>query len=88
MTTSEEPLSTERPQTSTRDYELLRSQLEAWLRERLPDATISELVVPASNGMSSETVLFDVSVPGEDEPRRLVARIAPDPAADPVFPAL
>jgi aminoglycoside phosphotransferase (APT) family kinase protein len=74
----------DRPQTSTRDYEVLRSQLEAWLQERLPGAKISELTVPSSNGMSSETVLFDVDVPGEVS-RNLVARIAPDPAADPVF---
>ena len=74
----------DRPQTSTRDYEVLRTQLEAWLQERLPGARISELAVPASNGMSSETVLFDVDVPGEVS-RNLVARIAPDPAADPVF---
>jgi aminoglycoside phosphotransferase (APT) family kinase protein len=74
----------DRPQTSTRDYEVLRTQLEAWLQERLPGAKISELTVPSSNGMSSETVLFDVDVPGEVS-RNLVARIAPDPAADPVF---
>jgi len=81
---ADEPITT-RPQTSTRDYEQLRQQLEQWLAERLPGATISELVVPGTNGMSSETVLFDVTVPGEDQPRQLVARIAPDPAADPVF---
>jgi aminoglycoside phosphotransferase (APT) family kinase protein len=86
MTASEEPTSTERPTTSTRDYDVLRAQLEAWLVEQLPGAAISELVVPQTNGMSSETVLFDVTVTGEVEPRRLVARIAPDPAADPVFP--
>jgi len=78
--------SSERPKTSTRDYEQLRAQLESWLQERLPGSTVSELIVPESNGMSSETVLFDLAVPGEPEPRRLVARIAPDPAADPVFP--
>jgi aminoglycoside phosphotransferase (APT) family kinase protein len=75
----------DRPQTSTRDYRVLRTQLQAWLQERLDGSQISELTVPASNGMSSETVLFDVDVPGEKETRRLVARIAPDPAADPVF---
>jgi aminoglycoside phosphotransferase (APT) family kinase protein len=74
----------DRPQTSTRDYGVLRTQLEAWLQDRLPGAKISELTVPSSNGMSSETVLFDVDVPGEAV-RNLVARIAPDPAADPVF---
>jgi aminoglycoside phosphotransferase (APT) family kinase protein len=75
----------ERPQTSTRDYDELRAQLERWLAERVPGSTVSELIVPESNGMSSETVLFDLAVPGEPTPRRLVARIAPDPAADPVF---
>jgi aminoglycoside phosphotransferase (APT) family kinase protein len=30
-------------------------------------------------------VLFDLTVPGDATPRELVARIAPDPAADPVF---
>jgi aminoglycoside phosphotransferase (APT) family kinase protein len=75
----------DRPQTSTRDYAVLRARLESWLRERLPGSKISGLTVPSSNGMSSETVLFDVDVPGEKEPRRLVARIAPDPAAEPVF---
>lgn len=86
MTTSDEPVASERPQTSTRDYRVLRVELEGWLSRHLPGATISDLVVPSSNGMSSETVLFDVTVPGEDAPRQLVARIAPDPAADPVFP--
>ena len=84
MTMTDGP-SSERPKTSTRDYDQLRAQLEGWLQERLPGATVSELVVPESNGMSSETVLFDLSVPGESQPRGLVARIAPDPAADPVF---
>jgi aminoglycoside phosphotransferase (APT) family kinase protein len=84
MTISHEPTG-ERPTTSTRDYELLRSQLEAWVAAKAPGAVVSELVVPASNGMSSETVLFDLTVPGEPEPRQLVARIAPDPGADPVF---
>ena len=74
----------DRPQTSTRDYEVLRASLEAWLQKRLPGARISELTVPSSNGMSSETVLFDVDVPGEVT-RNLVARIAPDLAAEPVF---
>jgi aminoglycoside phosphotransferase (APT) family kinase protein len=74
-----------RPQTSTRDYDQLRAQLQAWVGERVPGSTVSALVVPESNGMSSETVLFDLVVPGEAEPRALVARIAPDPGADPVF---
>jgi aminoglycoside phosphotransferase (APT) family kinase protein len=86
MTMSEVP-SDERPTTSTRDYDELRVQLEAWLQGRLPGAVVSALVVPESNGMSSETVLFEVTSPDRPEPRELVARFAPDPAADPVFPA-
>ena len=84
MTISDEP-SGERPKTSTRDYDELRAQLETWLQAHLPGATVSALIVPESNGMSSETVLFDVTTPDDPEPLELVARIAPDPAADPVF---
>ncbi len=85
MTVSPHEPTGERPKTSTRNYELLRSQLEKWLSDKEPGAVVSELIVPTSNGMSSETVLFDLAVPGEPEPRQLVARIAPDPGADPVF---
>jgi aminoglycoside phosphotransferase (APT) family kinase protein len=83
--TTREPTSMDRPTTSTRDYDQLRGQLETWLDQHVPGATVSDLIVPESNGMSSETVLFDVTVPGEPGPRELVARIAPDPGADPVF---
>jgi aminoglycoside phosphotransferase (APT) family kinase protein len=83
--TVRDPSNTDRPKTSTRDYDKLRTQLEEWLGERVPGAAVSALVVPASNGMSSETVLFDLTVPEDPTPRELVARIAPDPAADPVF---
>jgi aminoglycoside phosphotransferase (APT) family kinase protein len=83
--TEREPTSMDRPTTSTRDYAQLRTQLEGWVQARVPGATVSDLIVPESNGMSSETVLFDLSVPGEARPRELVARIAPDPGADPVF---
>jgi aminoglycoside phosphotransferase (APT) family kinase protein len=81
----QEASSIAKPTTSTRDYETLRGQLESWLDERVAGASVSALIVPESNGMSSETVLFDLLVAGEDAPRPLVARIAPDAAADPVF---
>jgi aminoglycoside phosphotransferase (APT) family kinase protein len=79
-----------RPQTSTRDPEVLRAHLERWLATRLPaDAAprVTNLQVPQSNGMSSETLLFDASwrVDGQDRHEALVARVAPDPAAVPVF---
>lgn len=79
---------TARPRTSTRDRDELRRRLERWLRRRLPDAVLGELEVPESNGMSSETVLFEVSWRdlGVRRSRRCAARLAPDPAAAPVFP--
>ena len=53
-------MSDERPRTSTRDHDQLRAQLTEWLGHRLVSPTISDFVVPATNGMSSETILFDV----------------------------
>ena len=79
------------PQTSTRDPEDLRRRLESWLAGRLPDGAAPEvppLDSPAANGWSSETLLFDATwtEAGERRTERLVARVAPDPAAMPVFP--
>src|SRR3954447_21568467 len=50
-----------RPRTSTRDPEELRSALRSWIRTRTGPARveISDVSVPQSNGMSSETLLFD-----------------------------
>ena len=80
-----------RPQASRRDPVELRKRLEVWLRTRLPsdaDPRISTLEVPASNGMSSETVLFEATWREGNsthaQPR--VARVAPDMSAVPVFP--
>jgi aminoglycoside phosphotransferase (APT) family kinase protein len=79
------------PQTSTRDPEKTHGALEAWLATVLPDEAAPTIVAfdaPSTNGMSSETVLFTAAWNdgGEVEDRRLVARIAPDPANVPVFP--
>jgi aminoglycoside phosphotransferase (APT) family kinase protein len=79
------------PQVSTRDLGELHDRLVAWLTTKLAaDAhpTVSELSTPGSNGMSSETVLFDASWTSGDGVRTeaLVARLAPDPANLPVFP--
>ncbi|WP_225821880.1 phosphotransferase family protein [Streptomyces naphthomycinicus] len=75
-----------RPRTSTRDPEELTGRLTAWLGTRLPGAKAAGVTVPASNGMSSETLLFDI-----DHPRApvtsCVLRLAADPAAYTVFPA-
>lgn len=64
-----------RPTTSQRDPQSLRDWLEDLLGE-----TVTALEIPESNGMSSETVLFETTRP-------LVARLAPDPTTMPVFPS-
>jgi len=77
-----------RPRTSTRDRGELRERLERWLAGRFGEASVSPLGGPATNGMSSETLLFDARW-REDGARKsasLVGRLAPDPAAVPVFP--
>jgi len=58
------------------------------MRKKLPGADVSSLVVPESNGMSSETLLFDVAFEEGGTRRSLgcAARLSPDPAAAPVFP--
>lgn len=74
-----------RPRTSTRDPEELGRRLTDWLEPRLPGARVTGLAVPGSNGMSSETLLFDVEHP--DAPVRGCAlRLAADPAAYTIFP--
>ncbi len=81
-----------RPASSRRDPDATRVALEQWLATRLPsDAKpeVAEVHVPEANGMSSETVLLDArwTVDGERVDRPLVARIAPDTDAVPVFPS-
>ncbi|RCH67216.1 phosphotransferase family protein [Streptomyces sp. SDr-06] len=74
-----------RPRTSTRDPEDVGRRLTAWLDARLPGARVGDIRVPSSNGMSSETLLFDIEHP--DTPVRACAlRLAADPAAYTVFP--
>ena len=80
------------PQTSTRDADATRRALEAWLATALPEGAEPAIVAfdaPSTNGMSSETVLFTASwhEAGAVAEHALVARIAPDPANVPVFPA-
>lgn len=79
------------PRTSTRDPRTLRGQLEQWLAGTLPAAaepSIRALEMPSTNGMSSETVLFDASWRDDGQARHesMVVRIAPDPENVPVFP--
>ncbi|WP_329341441.1 phosphotransferase family protein [Streptomyces sp. NBC_00663] len=74
-----------RPRTTTRDPEDLARRLTAWLDTRLPGAKATGVTVPASNGMSSETLLFDIEHP-EPPLRSCALRLAADPAAYTVFP--
>jgi aminoglycoside phosphotransferase (APT) family kinase protein len=72
----------EQMRTSTRDLGDLRTRLAAWLGSGY---TVSEVVRPESNGMSSETLFFTVEAYGKAQ--RCVARLAPAQEAVPVFPA-
>ncbi|MGW7055758.1 phosphotransferase family protein [Streptomyces sp. NPDC054887] len=74
-----------RPRTTTRDPQELARRLTAWLGERLPGARISGVRAPASNGMSSETLLFDLDHPSAPAPA-CALRLAADPGAYSVFP--
>jgi aminoglycoside phosphotransferase (APT) family kinase protein len=71
---------------TTRDYADLEVRLGAWLLDQLPDRepTIASMVVPDSNGMSSETILLDVAT-NDGATTRYVVRIAPLDDAFPVF---
>ncbi|MEU9118943.1 phosphotransferase family protein [Streptomyces sp. NPDC048506] len=70
-----------RPRTTTRDPEELTRRLTAWLRTRLPGARATAATVPASNGMSSETLLFDIDHPGPPSPTPAASWERADPHA-------
>ncbi|MET8859864.1 phosphotransferase family protein [Streptomyces sp. NPDC004579] len=74
-----------RPRTTTRDPEDLARRLTAWLDTRLPGARAVNVGVPESNGLSSETLLFDIDHP-EPPLRACALRLAADPGAYTVFP--
>jgi aminoglycoside phosphotransferase (APT) family kinase protein len=74
-----------RPRTTTRDPEELAQRLTAWLDTRMPGAKAVDIRVPASNGMSSETLLFDIEHP-EPPLHACALRLAADPEAYTVFP--
>lgn len=74
-----------RPRTTTRDLQELTGRLTGWLATRLPGARAVNVTVPGSNGMSSETLLFDIEHP-EPPLRACALRLAADPAAYTVFP--
>jgi aminoglycoside phosphotransferase (APT) family kinase protein len=66
-----------------RDPEEIGRSLETWARDELgADARLVSVTTP-ENGMSSESILFDVEHDGTLD--RLVARLAPLPSLVPVF---
>ena len=78
----------QRPTTSTRDRDELHGRLVTWLAGKVDRPHVSELVVPESNGMSSETLLFEATwhENGTERTEACAARLRPDPANVPVFP--
>lgn len=74
-----------RPTESQRDPLWLRDRLNTWIKTKAgADAEVTAVELPSANGMSSETLLVDAIVDGT--PERLVARVAPLPESNPVFP--
>lgn len=75
-------------QTLSRDPDELRLRMQRWLAGHLEDPVVSELSPPSVNGVSSDTVLFEVEWRDEGGTRRrsCVARLEPDKSSYPVFP--
>lgn len=77
--------------TTETDLDELRERLAGWLGDRLhADAAprVRNVSRPGHSGMSSVSVLFDLdwTADGEDHTAELVARLAPEATAFPVFP--
>ncbi len=72
------------PLPSQRDPEMLRTALEAWFTDTLGHpARLGPVSIPEGTGMSSETLLFDLTHDGHTE--QMVARVQPDMNDWPVF---
>ena len=76
---------------SERSIPALTAALQDWLAGRVAGPgrpTVTGVGLPDNGGLSSTSVLFEASWPGESPPRRgrYVARMAPEPSAVPVFP--
>lgn len=68
-----------------RDPASLADRLAAWSERQLGAGTrVVSLSTPDGNGMSSETILFDLET-ADGATHRYVARLAPDPGVFPVF---
>jgi aminoglycoside phosphotransferase (APT) family kinase protein len=69
-----------------RDPAEVAGLLGAWARHAIgADASVSHVVAPDGNGMSSETVLFRLQRHDQAPPERYAARLAPLPSLVPVF---
>jgi aminoglycoside phosphotransferase (APT) family kinase protein len=78
-------------QRSSRDLTEMRDRLTSWLTRALPPGSDPEVILhdgAQANGMSSETVLLDVTSTedGVRVTREYVGRVAPSPDDLPVFP--
>lgn len=80
----------ERLQRSSRDAGRMQAVLTEWIDQQHPgaDAVVELLGDVAANGMSSETLLADVTWTEDGERRKeaFVVRMAPDPNDFPIFP--
>lgn len=87
--TPSEPGDSDRLRVSTRHENEIRRRLGRWLGTQLPGSSpeVIGLERPATNGMSSDTVLFDAAwrQGGARVERRLVARLEPAADAYPIF---
>jgi len=72
--------------SSTRDRDELRTALQAWLSAAGLGTRVTSLEIPEHTGVSSLSVMLEVERTGQAAPDRLVARLAPDASALPVFP--
>ena len=90
LQTDRPDLQTERMAVSRRDPAELRRRFTGWLDSKLPGlgVEVTSVDAPATNGMSSETLLVEASwqVDGVRTPQRLVVRLAPATDDVPVFP--
>jgi len=80
------------PLPSRRDREELRRRLATWLATKLPPGAspeISALSIPETNGLSSETLIFDAAWNdgGARRTQKYVARMSPEMTDYPVFPS-
>ncbi|HXW33692.1 MAG TPA: phosphotransferase family protein [Acidimicrobiales bacterium] len=75
-------------QTLSRDPEDLRVRLQRWFGERIGNPRVSDLAAPLVNGVSSDTVLFELEWSDSEgsHQRSCVARLEPDSSSYPVFP--